>query len=137
MKHFFDTSVLVAAFDDQDMHHERARPVFLRHAEGGAIATHTIAESFSILTGKRAWRPRDAFEILRTNTAFLDKITLTPHQYLNVVERAEEAGVRGGAIYDALILGCARRVDAGAIWTLNSRHFLLFAGDLTAQIREP
>lgn len=137
MKHFFDTSLLVAAFDDQDTHHERARPVFTRHAEGAAIATHTIAETFSILTGRRTWRPSDAFQILRTNTAPMEKVTLAPADYLHTIERAEAFGIRGGAIYDALILACARRAGATTIWTLNTRHLLLFAHDLSDKIREP
>jgi len=137
MKHFFDSSLLVAAFDEEDIHHQRALPVFVKHAEGGAIATHSIAETFSVLTGRRGWRPNDAFEALRANTALMEKISLTPEQYLDTIERAEELGVRGGAVYDALILACARKVHAAAIWTLNSRHFILFAADLSSKIQEP
>lgn len=137
MSHFFDTSILVAAFDDEDIDHQRALPVFLRHAENAVIATHTLAETFSILTGRRAWRPRDASLILRTNTAPIAKVNLTPREYLLVIEQAENAGIRGGAIYDALILACARRAKATAIWTFNSRHFLLFAPDLRTKVHEP
>jgi predicted nucleic acid-binding protein len=137
MIHFFDTSLLVAAFDDQDVHHVRARPVFTRHGDGGAMASHSLAETFSILTGRRTWRANDAFEVLRTNTASIDKIGLTSAEYLRMIEQAEGAGIRGGAIYDALILACARKARATAIWTLNARHFLLFAADLREEIREP
>ena len=137
MSHFFDTSLLVAAFDDQDAYHERARPIFMRHAERAAIAVHTIAETFSILTGRRGWRANDAFQVLRTNSAVMQKVTLTPTDYLHALEQAEALGIRGGAIYDALILACARKIDATTIWTLNSRHFLLFAQDLRLRIREP
>jgi predicted nucleic acid-binding protein len=137
MKHFFDTSILVAAFDDRDIYHSRARPVFLRHAEGAAIATHSLAETFSILTGRRNWRPADAFELLKANVAPMRKISLRPQQYLRVIEQAEQHGIRGGAIYDALILASARESGATVVWTLNARHFLLFAPDLTERIREP
>ena len=137
MKHFFDTSLLVAAFDDQDAQHERAQPVFMRHADAAAIATHTIAETFSILTGRRGWRASDAFQILRTNTAPMQKITLLPKDYLSTVEDAEGQGIRGGAIYDVLILACARKAKAARIWTLNAHHFHLFAPDLRERIRQP
>jgi predicted nucleic acid-binding protein len=137
MSHFFDTSVLVAAFDDKDAHHGRALPVLRRHGSGAAIATHSLAETFSILTGRRAWRPSDAFEILRTNTAPMDKINLPATEYLQVMEDAEGLGIRGGAVYDALILACARRAKANHIWTLNARHFNLFAADLRSSIYEP
>jgi predicted nucleic acid-binding protein len=135
--HFFDTSILVAAFDGQDSRHRSAFALFARHAERAAIAVHTIAETFSILTGRRGWRASQAFEILRTNTAFVRKISLTSSDYLQTCETAEGLGIRGGAVYDALILACARKAKATHIWTLNSRHFLLFAPELRGPIREP
>ena len=137
MKHFFDTSVLVAAFDDQDTHHESAQAVFMRHANHGAISTHSIAETFSVLTGRRGWRASDAFQILKSNTAPLQKITLPPRALLSVLQHAEEHGIRRGAVYDALILACARKAKPSAIWTLNTHHFRLFAPDLRQCIREP
>jgi predicted nucleic acid-binding protein len=137
MIHFFDTSALVAAFDDQDAHHNRAQRIFFRHADGGSIANHSLAETFSILTGRRAWRGSDASQIISGNTELLEKINLSSAEYLNVLEHAEGTGIRGGAIYDALILACARKARATSIWTFNVRHFLLFAGDLRDKIREP
>jgi predicted nucleic acid-binding protein len=137
VKHFFDTSILVAAFDDQDAHHSRVRPIFLRYAEGASIAAHTMAETFAILTGRRAWRPSDAFQVLRANTEPMEKIVLSAEEYLRTMEHAEELGIRGGAIYDGLILASARQSRATAVWTLNARHFLLFAHDLRSRIREP
>jgi len=109
----------------------------MRHADSAAIATHTIAETFSVLTGRRSWRASDAFQILQTNTAPMQKITLSPRDYLSVIAKAEDSGVRGGAIYDALILACARKAKATTIWTLNAHHFQLFAPDLRDRIREP
>jgi predicted nucleic acid-binding protein len=135
--HFFDTSILVAAFDDQDSCHGGSFSLFTQHAERAAIAVHTLAETFSILTGRRGWRPNQAFEILRTNTAFLKKISLASSDYLRTCETAEALGIRGGAVYDALILTCARKAKATHIWTLNSRHFLLFAPELSSVIQEP
>ena len=137
MIHFFDSSLLIAAFDDQDSQHERAWPVFSRHAAGGAMATHSLAETFSILTRRRGWLANDAFEILRTNTAPIDKVTLPAAEYLHIFEQSQRLGIRGGAVYDALILACARRAKADAIWTLYARHFLLFAGDASSSVREP
>jgi predicted nucleic acid-binding protein len=109
----------------------------MRHADGGAIATHTIAETFSVLTGRRSWRASDAFQILQTNTIPMQKITLSPGNYLSVMADAEDRGIRGGAIYDALILACARKAKATTIWTLNAQHFHLFAPDLRDRIRQP
>ena len=109
----------------------------MRHADHGSISTHSIAETFSVLTGRRGWRPSDAFQILKSNTAPLQKITLPPNALLSVLEHAEEHGIRGGAVYDALILACARKAKPSVIWTLNTHHFHLFAPDLSERIREP
>jgi predicted nucleic acid-binding protein len=137
MMHFFDTSILVAAFDDRDLHHEKSFSIFSRFAEEGGIAVHTIGETFSILTGRRGWRASQAFEALETNTADLKKIVLDSADYLKTCKEAEGLGIRGGAIYDALILACARKAKATQIWTLNARHFEMFAPDLSGVIKEP
>jgi predicted nucleic acid-binding protein len=137
VKHFFDSSLLVAAFDDEDTEHESAQAAFMRHAGSAAMATHSMAETFSVLTGRRGWRASDAFEIIRANTALLQKMTLSPSALLSVLEQAEEQGIRGGAVYDALILAAARKAKAETIWTLDVHHFQLFAPDLRERIRSP
>jgi predicted nucleic acid-binding protein len=135
--HFLDTSILVAAFDDGDSNHQKSFSIFSQYAEEGAIAVHTIGETFSILTGRRGWRASQAFEALETNTADLEKIVLDSADYLKTCKEAEALGIRGGAVYDTLILACARKAKATQIWTLNARHFEMFAPDLSGVIREP
>jgi predicted nucleic acid-binding protein len=138
MSHFFDSSVLVAAFDTLDEFHERAREVFIAGSEaGGAVALHTLAETFAVLTGRRAVRAQVAYETIETNTRSLETIVLTAREYYDTMERAESLAIRGGAVYDALILACARKAKAPTIWTFNKRHFAFFAPDLADRIREP
>lgn len=138
MKEFFDTSVLVAAFDSKDNFHERGWKVFVGGSESGAaVAMHTLAETFAVLTGRRAVRPQVAYEAIEANTQSLEKISLTAKEYYRTMERAESLGIRGGAVYDALILACARKAKATRVWTFNARHFELFAGDLRDRIKEP
>jgi predicted nucleic acid-binding protein len=67
----------------------------------------------------------------------MNKVMLPATDYLHVLEQADALGIRGGAVYDALILACARKARAETIWTLNARHFMLFAADLGSSIREP
>lgn len=137
MKHFFDSSVLVAAFDSLDSYHERAWEVFAEGTRGGSIALHTLGETFSVLTGKRGVRPQVAYETIKTNTTSFEKISLTEREYYAALERTERLGIRGGAVYDALILACARKAKATQIWTFNLRHFLLFAEDWADRVKEP
>jgi predicted nucleic acid-binding protein len=43
----------------------------------------------------------------------------------------------GGIIYDALLIACARKIDAERIYTWNVRHFQMVAPDLAERIVEP
>jgi predicted nucleic acid-binding protein len=56
---------------------------------------------------------------------------------MKLVEMAGPAGARGGAIYDLLLMACARKVKAEKIYTLNRRHFIALAPDLAEQILSP
>jgi predicted nucleic acid-binding protein len=67
----------------------------------------------------------------------LSLVSLSAAEYLRVVESAGPAGARGGAIYDLLLLACARKVKAAKIHTLNRRHFVALASDLEEQIVSP
>lgn len=96
-----------------------------------------MAEVFSVLTGRRGVRPSAAFEVLRANTGAMKKISLTPAEFERALQSADACGIRGGAIYDALILACARKAKASAIWTFNARHFLPFSMELRSAMREP
>ncbi len=140
MSVFFDSSVLVAAMIEDETHHEACAEA-LRTAETGFVATHSLAECFAILSGGRLaakLTPGDAARMVRVNVIDrLTPITLTSDEYAQVIESAEAAGVRGGAIYDLLLLAAARKCKANEILTLNLRHFLAFAPDLAGRIKQP
>jgi hypothetical protein len=67
----------------------------------------------------------------------LTAIALTPAEYLATIHRLSEAGLSGGIVYGALLLACARKCKADAIYTLNERHFTRLAPDLSDRIRTP
>jgi predicted nucleic acid-binding protein len=46
-------------------------------------------------------------------------------------------GLAGGIVFDALLLACARKVDAERIYTWNVRHFRMVAPDLAERIVTP
>jgi predicted nucleic acid-binding protein len=64
-------------------------------------------------------------------------VALTLAEYLATIQRLSEAGLSGGIVYDALLLACARKCKADAIYTLNERHFTRLAPDLSNRIRTP
>ena len=137
---YFDTSVLIAAFVQNERRHEACTNLVTGSANGCVLA-HGMAECFSFLTGGRLpvqISPDTAAKIIETNiVSCMDVIALTPEETLETIHAAQANGVRGGGIYDALHLAAARKVDAEEIYTLNFRHFQAFAPDLADRIREP
>lgn len=97
-----DTSVVVPALTDWHEHHERARSAI----EGvDRLPAYVLVESYSVLTRLPrglALSPVDAKELLCG--AFPDvPLTLDPAGYRALLERVAPGGLRGGALYDALV----------------------------------
>ena len=107
MKQFFDTSVLIAAFVEDERQHEACARV-VAAAENGVVFAHGLAECFSILTGGRLSvkiSASAAATLLETNVAErMEIVTLTPAEIVAVLEDSQAIGVRGGGIYDAYAL---------------------------------
>ena len=137
MIEFFDTTALLAAMVEDEPHHE-ACATALDGAKNGYASTHSLAECYATLTGGRLsgrLSPADAANLVRHNVH--DRLTLvglSAAEYLKLLESASPSGARGGAIYDLLLLACARKVKAERIHTLNRRHFIALAPDLAKEI---
>jgi predicted nucleic acid-binding protein len=140
MKQFFDTSVLIAAFVEDEKHHDACAEI-VATAKDGAVFAHGMAECFSILTGGRLSvqiSAGTAATLLEANVAErMHIVTLTPKEIVKVLKDSHAIGVRGGGIYDAMHLAAARKAGADEILTLNVRHFHAFAPDLMDRIRCP
>ncbi len=137
MKQYFDTSVLIAAFVEDEEHHEECAEL-VANAKEGIVLAHGLAECFSILTGGRLsvqLSAQLATSILEANVVDRMKmITLTPTETLMVLRNCQSLGIRGAGVYDALHLAAARKSHAEQIFTLNLRHFTAFAPDLVGRI---
>jgi hypothetical protein len=57
--------------------------------------------------------------------------------YAAAMKSGGSVGARGGAFFDVLHLQAARIAKSDEILTLNERHFITFAPDLAAIIRQP
>jgi len=140
MIEFFDTTVLVAAMVEDESHHEACAQV-LERTEDGHASVHSLAECYATLTGGRLGvqlSPADAAGLVRHNVhERLSLIGLATNEYLKLLDSAGPAGARGGAIYDLLLLACARKARADKIYTLNYRHFVALAPDLAQKIISP
>jgi len=54
-------------------------------------------------------------------------VPLSPKEYSKTIEDASSSDVRGGKIYDALLLTAAIKSGAERIYTFNVAHFLSIA----------
>ena len=140
MKQFFDTSVLIAAFVEDELHHSECARI-VAAATKGVVYLHGLAECFSMLTGGRLsvrLSAESASRLLDANLAGrMEVVSLSPVDVMQVLRESHALGIRGGGIYDALHLAAARKAEADEIFTLNLRHFQAFAPDLSDRIKRP
>lgn len=125
----FDTSVLVAGLVEGHPEFSRAAP-WLDAVDRGEVeavwTTHAYAETWSVLTRlplADRLDPATVNEILRVLVAGNPPEPLTLTDYLESASRCAAAGVRSGAIFDALHLVLAERCGADALLTLNVKDF--------------
>lgn len=141
MKAFLDTSVLVAAFYEDHLHHEPSFRLLCKQDKSIACtAAHCLVEVYAVLTampGRARAGPDEALLFLRDVRERLSTITLEDRDYLAVLESAAGAGIAGGAVYDALIARCAAKAGAQQIYTWNLRHFTRFEAGIAARVRAP
>lgn len=141
MKYFLDTSVFVAAARTSDQRYEPSSRILHQCSPAiAACAAHSLAEVYNSLTAMRPpnrFHPEVAIQYLDRMRAKVDCIVLTPEEVFDSARRIAGLGLLGGIIYDALLMACARKVDAERIYTWNVRHFQLVAPDIADRIVTP
>lgn len=141
MKHFFDTSVLVAAFQEDHEYHEPSFAAFLNADRGRACcAGHSLAELYATLTrmpGKNRVSGDQAMLFLQNVRERLSVVTLTGDEYFAALDEAASGGIVGGAIYDALLARCALKSGATTIYTLNVKHFQRLGPETARRVKVP
>jgi len=141
VKVFLDTSVLIAASDAGHERHAESRPLLAAAVpQTCACGAHSLAETYanvSIAKGGRQHRPETALRLVEQIAGKMTVVALAPDEYLAALREAAKLRLAGGTIYDALLLKCARKVDAERIYTWNVRHFQLVAPDLAERIVTP
>jgi predicted nucleic acid-binding protein len=138
---FLDTSVLVAATRTLDQRHSASYSLVARcEPSHASCAAHTLAEVYANLTGMpppHRFLPPQALLILENIRSRFNCIALTAEEVFTTTEHAANLKLPGGIIYDALLLTCARKVEAERIYTWNVRHFRMVAPDLAERIVTP
>lgn len=140
--YLLDTSCLVAAVCDWHRHHEPTRREIERRAAAGetpVLSAHSLAEAYSVLTRlpePHRLRPADALAVLEANWNDARLVALAPAAYRSALRRCRDAGIAGGAVYDALIASCARKARVATLVTWDVGAFERFLEDEPA-VRTP
>lgn len=141
MKEFFDTSVLVAAFWHGHVHHvpslERFAGAEKRHS---ACGVHSLAEVYAVMTAlpvKPMIPPEQAMLFVEEVRNRLTPVSLSAEEYFAAIQNAASRGFTGGRIYDSLLLACAAKCKAQAVYTWNLKHYQSLAPHLAQRIQAP
>lgn len=141
MKGFFDTSVLVAVFYGDHVHHEASLARFIQFDQAtGSCGAHSLAEVFSTLTrmpGKHRISGEQALLFIGSIRERLSLIALNGDEYASALAAAAAMGIVGGGIYDALLAHCALKAQAEAIYTWNARQYAEFGPEVTRRLQVP
>jgi predicted nucleic acid-binding protein len=129
-----DTSVLVAAVVDMHEAHTRAFAALDRVQQGrdmGVVSAHSLAEMYAILTRVPAplrHSPAKAFPSIEENVLkHFELLALDGNDYAATIREAAMSGIRGGTVYDAILLKAAAKALVDRVYTLHLKHFLAVA----------
>ena len=118
MKTYWDSSALVAAVETPGLQ--------LRlQQERGVARPHTLAETFSTITGnpKNRTDADHAAEIPAYLAKNFDFVDLTAAEMLAALKSARKLGVRGGRVHDFFHAVAAKKSGAKKIVTLDKNDF--------------
>lgn len=144
MKALFDSSVLVAGILKLHVHHQRAVG-WLQDSQTskikGVVATHTLAETYSVLTRiPRPLRvsPAVALQLIEYNIFNHHQIVaLDNNDYTALIHHLAKQDLAGGVTYDAVIACAAVKANIDHIITINYRDFARIYPALTNKIIVP
>lgn len=125
-----DANCLVATVSIWHEHHQPVSRELSRRLSAGeemVVPVPSLAEAFSVLTRMpkpQRLSPPDAWRSLDASFVALGRIyALDGKAATTLLAKSAVAGVGGGRIYDVIIGECARLSGAGALVTLNPKHF--------------
>jgi len=140
--YLLDTSCLVAAVCAWHRDHDATRRDIERRGAAGedlALAAHSLAETFAVLTRlpePHRLRPEDALQLIEANWGKTRLVALSGSDYRSTLRRCRDAGIGGGAVYDALIAACAVKARVATLVTWDLTGFERFLEDEPA-VRTP
>ena len=126
-----DTSCMVPLVSPWHEHHQPAtREIDRRLAAGETltVAAPSLVEAYSVLTRMpqpRRISPTQALTALERNFMGrgVEMVALDVGEYYRLLSEAQDAGIAGGNIYDAVIAACAQKARVDTLLTFNERQF--------------
>lgn len=118
-----DSSVLVAGFSTHHEFHELVQPHLAELIAGGRLISHTIAETYSVLSspaGVFRAEPAAVAGYLEQFTEKKEPIGIDAALYIKAARMLADSSRGGGAIFDAVIALAARTAEA-TLLTIDSR----------------
>jgi predicted nucleic acid-binding protein len=141
IKEFFDTSVLVAAFWGAHVHHAPSLKRFAAVEKShSACGIHSLAEVYAVMTAlpvKPMIPPEQALLFVEEVRNRLTLVSLSAEEYFAAILDSSSRGFTGGRIYDSLLLACAAKCKAQAVYTWNLKHYQSLAPALAPRIQTP
>lgn len=143
MKVLFDTSVLVAAIVVNHPRHTDCIPWLeqaMSEAIEGYISTHSLAETYAVLT-RLPLSPRIAPDLaqrlITENLRSFSMTPLIPEDYRSAIATMVNLNLTGGGIYDALIAQVALKAGVDILLTLNPGHFTRLGDEIACRVQTP
>lgn len=141
MKAFLDTSVLVATFLADHVHHEASLDLYLRYSQKQAgCAVHSLIETYSVLTrlpGRHRVSGGEAMLFLDQTAERISIVSLSATEHRRMLRKCSELGVTGGAVHDGLIAHAALKARSESLYTWNAAHFRRLGPEVAHLVRLP
>jgi predicted nucleic acid-binding protein len=138
---FVDSSVLVAAFQADDVRHKSSVAILNAYSRSKiSTAGHSLAETYSTLTawpGIHRVTPEAASLYLADQRQQMTIVNLDEEEIWASIEASAKLGLRSGMVYDGLIAACARKAAAKSIYTWNRKHFERLGPEIAKRVKEP
>jgi predicted nucleic acid-binding protein len=141
VKAFFDTSVLVAVFYGDHIHHQASLQRFIQFDPSTACCgANSLGEVYSTLTrmpGRHRISAEQAMLFLGSMHERLNLISLNAEESLQALQTSATLGIVGGSIYDAMLAHCALKAQADTIYSWNTRHYTQCGPEVNRRLRTP
>jgi predicted nucleic acid-binding protein len=131
-----DSNVLIAAVAEAHEHHRASAALFSKaDARAFAVASHSYAEAFAVLTHPAPgapfrWTAKEAWAALESVAALSRLVGLSHAQTFDAVRRYAAGGGVGPRLYDLLIGQAAVQNGIRCIVTWNVKHMTALFEDL-------